>query len=258
MSYALSEWESTVELPIGYYGDDRSQQPSRLVTLRKMTGKEEALLSEPRLQGNGGKLVTALLASCITEIDGIATINESVLQNMYSVDRNFLLLKLRRLTFGDSMQARYQCPECLFINNAVEDLSQLEIRKLETGGLNISITLKDGYKDPDGNWQYELVFDLPKGIDEEVAASSRDKNPVRQGDVLLARCLQRVGDMDERRVNLLGTLIFSELSLADRKLIEKKLEENTPGTDLTRHIVCDQCGAEFIATLDMTNFFSLE
>jgi hypothetical protein len=122
----------------------------------------------------------------------------------------------------------------------------------------IHVTLKDGYQDPDGNRQYDLMFTLPTGEDEEVAAGRRDKNPVRQRDVLLARCLREVGDLEPKRIRALGSLILSDLSMADRRLIQQTMDEQTPGPDLSRYITCNQCGENYHAALDMTFFFPLE
>ena len=48
--------ESEFTLPIGY--TDQEGATHRTVVLRKMTGKEEAILADRRNQRNGGKLVT--------------------------------------------------------------------------------------------------------------------------------------------------------------------------------------------------------
>ena len=124
-------------------------------------------------------------------------------------------------------------------------------------GAEVRVTLKDGYRDPDGNWQYELVFGLPTGEDEEAAAGRKDNNPSRQRDALLARCLRRVGTLEQRRIQAMGVRILADLSLGDRRLIQKALDEAAPGPNLTRTVTCDGCGEEFRTTLDMSHFFPL-
>lgn len=253
-----TSWQTEVTLPVGYF-DEESGQLHRQITLRKMTGREEALLSDPGLQGNGGKLITALLSNCVIALEGIKPVDTTIIRRLTSADRNFLLLELRRLTFGDEMEAQYRCPKCQGVTAVLEDLSSFDVRELETGILpEIHITLKDGYQDPEGNWQFELLFALPTGEDEEVAAGRRDKNPARQRDVLLARCLRQVGGMEPKRIRALGSRILSDLSMADRRLIQKAIDEQTPGLDLSRDVSCNQCGEGYRAGLDMTFFFPLE
>lgn len=248
-------WQREVTLPIGYL-DEESGMLHRQVTLRKMTGKEEALLAEPALRSNGGRLISALLANCVTHIEAMAQIEPEVMRRMFSGDRNFLLLELRRLTFGDDMEASYRCPHCQGVTTLLEDLSNIPVRVVEDEGIPvIAVTLTDGYRDLDDNWQYEFVFGLPTGEDEEVASGRRDSNPTRQRDALLARCLKQVGNLDQRRIQAMGIRILADLSMPDRRQIQKAVDATTPGPDLTRQVNCDRCGEEYLTTLDMSHFF---
>lgn len=253
-----SAWQSTVTLPVGLPGDaEADAEPVREVTLRKLTGNEEALLGDPRLRRNGGKLVTALVAAC-ARIDGKQLTLEQA-RRLTAADRNFLVLELRRLTFGDEMDARYACPRCGESTMLTEDLGELPIRTVDDGAAEdeIEVPLADGYRGPDGEIHYELVFGLPTGEDEE-ASSGREQNPARQRDLLLTRCLRRVGSLEPRRLRALGPRILADLSMSDRRLVQRALEEGSPGPDLTRTIVCDSCGEEFRTLLDMSHFFSTE
>ncbi len=257
MTQTHPPWQTYVTLPIGYC-DPETGQLHRQVTLRKLTGKEEALLVDARLRNNGGKLITALLVNCVTAIEGVERVNATVISRLCSGDRNFLLLELRRLTFGDDMEAHYRCPRCQAATTLWEDLSQLPVRATDNGSLpEIAVTLQDGYQDSDGTWQYELVFALPNGEDEEVASGRSDPNPTRQRDALLARCLKQVGDLEPRRIRAMGPRILADLSMADRRLIQKAMDDQAPGPDLTREVMCSQCGEIYRTTLDMSHFFPL-
>jgi hypothetical protein len=66
-----------------------------------------------------------------------------------------------------------------------------------------------------------------------------------------------VGDLDQRRVSALGVRVLADLSMSDRRLVQRALDAEAPGPDLTRTIVCDHCGEEFRTTLDMSQFFPL-
>lgn len=98
------------ELPIGVLDDEGRLH--RAGSLRKMTGRDEAILADPQNQRNGGKLVTELLASCVVQLGDLKQVGHTVVSNMYSADRNYLLLKLRSVTFGSELQATYKCPSC--------------------------------------------------------------------------------------------------------------------------------------------------
>ncbi|MFG2741229.1 hypothetical protein ACGFY0_14360 [Streptomyces chartreusis] len=243
-----------VPLPVGHRTAD--DEPLREVTVRKMTGREEALLTDPKLRHNAGKLITALIASCVQSADSVP-LTAATARQLCSADRNFLLLELRRTTFGDEMEAHYRCPRCQGMTLVLEDLSTIEVRELPEGQGEVTVELEDGYTDAQGSCHRELVFALPTGEDEETAAARRDTNPSRQRDALLARCLRRVGDMDERAVRATGVRLLSDLSMSDRQLIRRTLDEQAPGPELIRSVVCEHCDEEFRTTLDMSQFFPL-
>jgi hypothetical protein len=247
-------WETAVSLPVGL--TDADGEVIRAVTLRKLTGNEEAMLADPKLRRNGGKLVSALICAC-ARVDGRRLTGERV-RAMTSADRNFLLIELRRLTFGDLLEARYRCPGCGATTNVVEHLGELPVRALDDVDAEIEVVLVDGYRDADGHVHRELVFGLPTGEDEEVAAAGREDNPARQRDALLTRCLRRVGELEERRMRAAGTRVLSDLSMTDRRLVQRALDDGAPGPDLTRQVICDSCLDEFRAALDMSRFFVLE
>src|SRR5580658_9887471 len=98
MTPGPGRWESEFELPIGY--TDEGGNTHRTAVLRKMTGKEEAILADRRNQRNGGKLVTELLHSCLMRLGDMPKNGLDTVDGMYSADRNYLLLKLRSITFG--------------------------------------------------------------------------------------------------------------------------------------------------------------
>jgi hypothetical protein len=102
MTQSQTTWQETVVLPVGYI-EEGNGRVHREATLRKMTGNEEAPLADPKLRSNRGKLITALLGSCITALEEVEKINPTVIRRLFSADRNYLLLELRRLTFGDEM-----------------------------------------------------------------------------------------------------------------------------------------------------------
>lgn len=128
MGASPGRWESEFELPIGYTDD--AGNTHRTAVLRKMTGKEEAILADRRNQRNGGKLVTELLHSCLVRLGDMPKNGPGTVDGMYSADRNYLLLKLRSITFGSKLQARYTCSSCNETFEVVEDLDELPVRAL--------------------------------------------------------------------------------------------------------------------------------
>ena len=255
---APSGREFHFQLPIGFVDADGAVQ--RDVVLRKMTGREEAILADRRFQRNGGKLVTELLYSCIVRIGDQPPSGQASVANMYSADRNFLLLKLRCITFGSELEASYTCPACGEALHVVEDLDDLPVRTTPDGETieDVSLELADGYVDRDGQVHTAMRLRLPVGADEEAVAPQMRQNASEGKNALLSRCMRSLGDVPQHRLEALGPRILADLTLTDRRMIDRALNESAPGVDLVRTIECTQCGHSFRSTLDLSHFLALE
>jgi hypothetical protein len=249
--------EAEFTVPIGITDDEG--RVHKTAVLRKMTGREEAILADKRNQRNGGKLVTELIHSCLVRLGDMPKNGASTVERMYSADRNFLLLKLRTLTFGPELQATYTCSTCGESTHTVEDLDQLPVKMLQDGESpdEIVVKLEDGYADKDGQLHTALTLRLPRGEDETAVAPQVRQNPSLGKNALLARCLKTLGDLPRHRLEALGPKILADLTMSDRRLIDRALNQGAPGVDLIREVICGSCGNSFRATLDMTHFLAL-
>lgn len=249
------EFEFT--LPIGY--TDAEGMTHRQVVLRKMTGREEAILADRKYQRNGGKLVTELLHSCIVRLGELEQNGRGPITELYSADRNFLLLKLRSITFGPELEATYACPGCGETMHATEDLDELPVRTVPEGESqeDVAVELEDGYVDRDGQVHTALTMRLPTGADEEAVAPQMRENASLGKNALLARCMKSLGEMPAHRLEALGSRVMSELTMTDRRLIDRALNDAAPGVDLVRELECGRCGKTFTASLDLSNFLAL-
>lgn len=250
------EREFEFELPVGYV--DADGLAHRTAVLRKMTGRDEALMSEKRNRSNAARLITELLANCLLRLGTIERPGPKVVQSLYSADRHFLLVKLRQITFGAEMGANYPCPTCRESNEVIENLAELEVVGLSDGEVpaDIVVRLEDGYVDRDGAAYDTLVFRHAVGEDEEKIAPAIRENPSHGKNALMARCLKALGDMPRQRVEALGTAVFSDLTLGDRALIDRALNDGGPGVRMRRELNCQHCGRQFSAMLDMSNFLA--
>jgi hypothetical protein len=242
------------ELPVGYVDEDG--RVHRTAVLRKMTGRDEAIMADRRNRNSGARMMSELLASCLVELGTVTGPGLTVVQKLYSADRYYLLMKLREITFGCDLSATYSCPTCKESVTLVEDISQLEVRRVEPGELpdEIIVELDDGYMDRAGDVFTTLVFRQPTGADEEKISAVARENASRGKNALMARCLIGVGEMPRARIEALGTSIFNDLTLGDRALIDRALNEDGPGVAMTRPVTCPGCGRDYEVTLDLSNF----
>ena len=245
--------EFEVLLPIGY--TDGAGHIQRRAVIRKMRGHEEALLYDPSL--SAAQLITELIRSCLVRLGDLETIDSDVVSHLYTVDRNYLLVELRRATLGDRLRASYLCPACGSTESVIEDLSQIKVRRLEDGEnlADIELELQDGYMDRDGTLHTELVLVLPRGTDEEFVALMAEKDPLKARDAFILRCIKRFGTLPQTALEAYGVKILRDLTLGDRHAIDRTLDGQAPGVDLSSQVGCSTCGHSFTANLDMTDFF---
>lgn len=255
MTASRTAREFDFELPVGYTDEDG--RVHRVAVLRKMTGHEESQIADRKLRQNGGRLITELLMSCLKRIGDLSPVSREIVTCLTSADRNYLLLQLRKITFGNELEASYTCPSCGESNAISEDLDGLPVQRVNgSGPPEIVVDLEDGYEDNGGAVYTRMVFRLPVGSDEErTAPAIRDNAPAGMNS-LLARCLVSVADLPSARREALGTKLISDLTLGDRARIDKAFRKDNPGVDMRRDIECTGCGKRFKATLDLTGFFS--
>jgi hypothetical protein len=246
-----------VMLPVGFR--DAGGALQRRAVLRKMTGVQEEMLYDPGLSAAG--LVTQLLRTCLVRLgprDDVA-ITEQTVSEMYVADRNYLMLELRRLTLGDRMRAVYDCPSCGGDIVVLEDLAQLEVRRLgdEDVPQAVNLELEDGWQDRHGTVHRNLRLRLPRGSDEEFVARLAERDPFKARDALALRCIECFGSLDRSDLDAYGVKILRELTLGDRQLVFRHLQRDTPGVDFRRSLRCTACSTRVDTVLDATAFFDL-
>lgn len=242
-------------LPIGY--TDETGRVHHRAVIRKMRGHEEALLYDLTL--TAGQLVTELIRSCLVRLGDLENVGEDIVSQLYTADRNYLLLELRRITLGDRLRASYLCPRCGSDVPVMEDLSQIEVRRLDEGQTlgDITLELEDGYVDREGTFHTELTLTLPRGVDEEFVSPMAAKDPLRAQDALMLRCIKRFGTLPKAALEAYGVKILRDLTLGDRQRLQSAFNSQTPGVNFQRSVHCGQCEMMFEGVMDVSGFFIL-
>lgn len=243
-----------VTLPIGY--TDAAGTRHRRGALRKLRGTDEALFYDAGL--TGAELVTQLLQRCLVRLEGMERVESALVDQLFSADRNYLLLELRRITFGDALRAHYLCPACQQDVAAIEQLNSLAIRRLADDEVlePITVTLEDGFQDRRGATHRDVVLTLPRGTDEAFVAGLAERDLLQARDALLLRCVRRFGALPQAELEAYGTKILRELTLGDRRRLHDALNQ-APGVEFLRAVTCPHCGAAFEAVLDVSDFFAV-
>ncbi len=221
--------------------------------LRQLSGHEEEILAS-RNSGETSSLVTEVLAGCLLRLGTISPVPPSVLQRLLVADRQYLLLKLREVTFGREIRGTHLCPwpDCgrkVDIDFAIPDIPVKPSR--DKGPLySMQLSEQAALTEHDGKAITAVMFRLPNGADQEAVTPYFRENPARALTLLLERCIHSLGEYVNPVPELLG-----RLSPAARQEIEQEMERVSPSVDLDMQVACAECGRIFTAPFDIQDYF---
>ena len=241
-------------LPGGYM--DADCELLREVELAPLSGRDEELIAPQQPTANPA-LLTALLSRCVLRLGSVRPVSEDLARRLLVVDRQFLLLKLRQMTFGDHVQATVQCPweTCQKKVDIDFSLHDIPVRESEDKGplYTRELSPEAAFSNELGEAYREVVFRLPNGEDQEVISPMVEENEDRALALLLARCIRRLGPLQDP-----GLEVIHRLSPLARAEIERHMEVAAPHIDLTLTAPCPECDREFTVPFDLQRFFVAE
>lgn len=236
-------------LPGGFV--DEAGLLHREFELAALTGQDEELLSEARRK-ESASLVTRTISRCVCRIGDIQPVSEAMARQLLVADRQYLLLKLRQMTFGDRVHANIFCPwpgcgKQVSIDFKIDDVPVKE--STDKGPLYTMILSPDAVGEG-APADRQIHFRLPNGGDQELISPLLAENEARALTLLLRRCVQRIGQFeltDEGQLEALSPLA--------RKEIELEMERLAPKVELDMEMNCPECGRLFMAPFDLQSFF---
>ncbi len=234
-------------LPGGYW--DRDGILHREVQLRPLTGREEEWIADPAREWTEAALVTALLRRCIERI-GPDRPTEEMVRSLVVGDRDYLMLRLRQITFGKRVALTLICPrsECAKKMDIDLALDQIPIEPKPIAPHH-ALTLSEDAGHP----EQEIVFRIPNGADQEAARGWSELDARGRVNRLLARCLLKIGEVDAitpDRVSRLSEKAVEEIAVA--------MERNSPLIDAEMEACCPECGHLFTHRFEGVPFFMNE
>ncbi len=241
----------TVILPGGYVDNDATAH--REVELTPLTGREEELLAEYRSR-EVASLITTVLQRCIRRIGTISPVSQEMIRSLLIADRQYLLLKLRELTLGDTIRASIFCPwpDCgkkIMVSFSIDDIPLIELVN-QGPTYKMELSAEAAFVADSAETHREIVFRLPNGGDQEELASIVVQDEIRAQALLLQRCIHSIGllqDLDEKTIGRLSPLA--------RREIEQQMEAVAPKVELTMESTCPECDREYAVPFDVQNFF---
>jgi hypothetical protein len=237
--------QGVFQLPCGYF-DPETQELITEVQVREITGVEEDMLASNQVPGE--QKMSQLLSSCVVRVGNV--LDRSRVHQMVSDlvigDRVFLLFAIRRVTLGDELPIREECPHCkvksLFVINIGEELKIKPMRDPKVRIHDVQL--------PSGK---SARFRVATGSDEARVAKIIRR---QREDALSQSLLMRLELLEGVKPDLASV---RALGMRDRSFLRDQFEEVEGGVDTTLEFVCPSCGREWERDLDLkgASFFSL-
>ncbi|NNG15499.1 MAG: hypothetical protein HKM89_03385 [Gemmatimonadales bacterium] len=242
----------TCLLPGGYL--DQNDELHREAELVCLSGRhEESLASRPE-SVPAAVLVTQILSQCVKRIGSVCPVTDDVARRLLVADRQYLLLKLREVTFGDRVEGTLGCPwpTCGAKVDIDFSIADLPVKRCEQVAptYQVELTPEASPVDADGATHRTITFRLPNGADQESLAPGVADDPARTLTRLLERCI--VGTetgCDE------GSDLVDRLTARARREIEGAMEATAPRLELEMDLACPECGRAFTAPFELQDFF---
>jgi hypothetical protein len=193
-------------------------------------------------------VLTMILSRCIRRLGSISPVPPPLVRRLLVADRQYVLLKLRTITFGDQVQATVRCPwaDCGQKIDIDFSLTDVPVKESEDKGpiYEMELSPEAARPDHDGAVHRTILFRLPNGEDQEVitplaaAGNAAAEAALR---CLLQRCIQQGGS--------------DSLSFLALEEIERRMNAVAPKLELTLEGECRECGHDFAVPFDLQEFF---
>lgn len=208
-----------------------------VVKLRSMTVEEE--MKRLAYSELPYKMLAEIIDDCLVEKPGISV------YDMCIGDYEFLLHKLREVTYGSDYKINSVCPQCEEINKSTIDLSKLNILEYSADESEdkLSITL------PQSKKHIKLKLQTPRMLDE-IKIKSEDlkkKFPDMKGEpAFLLSIIAMIESVDNEVKDEMHLNSFvKKLGMRDVNYLIQKLEKVQIGVDTNIECTCQHCGKKY-------------
>lgn len=250
MNYTIAE---TYTLPS--HGKIYGGKVSPTVKLRSMTVEEE--MQRLSHSDNVYKTLCDIIDACMVEPIGISS------YDMHIGDYQFLLHKLRVVTYGSNYPTTSICPICGRTNKTKINLDDLKTIELDTDEKVEQFNKLTEVELPNAKNKLRIRFQTPRDLDE-IAAEERafaEKSPDSKMNINYLYTLRHlVETVDGKKINNVSLDIYlRKLTMMDSNLImQRGIKLNSEvGIDTKIENKCanPKCGAKYVTTFRITNEF---
>lgn len=210
--------------------------------VRELNGKDEEAIARV---GGTGRAYNVLLSRAVVKVGDLPA-DDKILDNMFSGDRDALLVGIYRATFGDEAILTGFCAGC-------KDYKDVSINVRE------DITYKT-LNDPIEEREFEVqgkknlyVVTLPTGVTQKELRENDEANYAESLTTLLEGTVIRINGR-----NVFSKSQVQELGIVDRNKIAEELVKRTPGPKFEDIVVkCPDCESEVRVPISIGALFRI-
>lgn len=236
-----------IKLPsLGKFYDGSDGPLDGILHVRPMTGKEEEILATARWV-KSGKAMDMIFDKCIQEdYDPV---------NFLSIDRTYLLIFLRGISYTPEYEVEIKCPDCSTKYSSVIHLNEIPVDECP---LNFG---PDKLTDVLPTTKLNFKYRLSTGRDENEVSKYRERKAKWFGDrgnddTLLFRISSLIEYIEDVEHQKDIQLILEKLPVSDVNYIRNMVNEPPFGVDTKIPETCVSCMSEFDIDLPLeANFF---
>lgn len=237
-----------VQLPSrGKFYDGENGPSDGVLHIRPMTGEEEQILATPRFVRKG-QAINMIFSRCLKESSQFRP------ENLLTIDRTFLLIYLRGISYSPKYEVEIKCPECEAKFLTTIDLNSLYVEGCPEEYGPVLQDLLPTTKLP-------FSYRLSTGRDEQNINDHRERRVKAFGDsaaddTLTFRTAELLEDIDGISNKSELQILLKNLPISDVSHIRNCINEPPFGVDTNVSITCPSCFADFSVDLPLeANFF---
>lgn len=232
---------TVVDLPGGYLFSNGLIGTT--AQIRELNGFDEEAIAKA---GSIENALSVILERGLVSIDE-EKLSKSDLNTLLLGDRDAILLAVRKVTFGTSIEFETVCPSCSKSQVTVVDLDKdVESKKLDDpiNDRVITLEVKAG----------EVKVTLPNMITSKRLAEVSNKTIAEGITELLSGCLVSINDVPS-----MGKTSALQLGIVDREKIAEALYDSAPGPRLAEvSKACEACDNKIMLPLSLASLFRLQ
>lgn len=245
----MSDYVVAEEYTLPSLGKVYSENVNPVVKIKSMTTNQEMKRLAPSERAY--KTICDIIDECLVENPGISS------YDMCLADYQFLLHKLRVVTYGKDYKLEFTCPFCGSKEEATIDLDSLEVRNAD----DINYGDLQEFVLPKTKKKIRIKMQTPRMIDQ-ISIQSKDldkKSKGTQGDTAFLFTLEyMIESVDGEEIDSVRKEKFvRNLPMMDTNYIMKKAEKLVESFGIQTSIEkeCPICGLDYTGSFRFTQEF---